>query len=92
MMTAPDTASRGWITITGGRQITIEGNNFRRGSVNPPATSTPLVWVGPNVGANQVKWGLNNAVGYGGVPARIAQATTGKIVNIDPSVPLDVAA
>lgn len=83
-------ANRGWITITGGRQIVIANNNFHRGGSSPASTSTALVWVGSGVGANEVKWGLNTSSGYAGVAARIAESAAGKIVKIDPSVATDI--
>src|SRR5690606_37211133 len=82
-------ANRGWITVTGGTQIVVAGNSFVRAGSSQAPTSTPLVWVGAGVGANQVKWGLNSSAGYSGVPAHIAQSSAGKIVNIDSSVIVD---
>jgi len=84
-------ANRGWIHITGGTQISIDGNTFQRFGNSLPATTVPLVWVGPSVGANQVKWGLNTTSGYAGAQAHIAQAAAGKIVNTDSSVVVDIA-
>lgn len=74
-------ANRGMIHITGGTQIVIEGNNFL-----PPGA---LLYVGPKVGANQVKWGLN---GYPENPgAQLRQYRAGQIVNLDPTVSVVVA-
>ena len=69
-------ANRGIIHVTGGSQIVIDGNNFQ--------STAPFVWVGPNVGANQVKLGLNGAVNNG--DPRVLQAKTGQILNLDPTV------
>ncbi len=86
-MASPGSASggtsgnRALIHITGGTQIVIDGNNF--------LPSTPLAWVGPNVAANQVKWGLN---GYPTIASPvIQQSRSGQIVNIDPTVAVQVS-
>lgn len=86
------TANRGWITVTGGRQIVIDGTNFHRGGSSPAPTSTPLVWVSSAVDVDEVKWGsATSASGYAGTAAVIAHAVAGRIVNNDPSVALVVA-
>ncbi len=79
--TGGSAANRALIHITGGSQIVIDGNNF--------LPSTPIVWVGPNVAANQVKFGLN---GYptNGSPV-IEQSRAGQIVSIDPTVSVTVS-
>lgn len=74
-------ANRALIHVTGGTQIVVDGNNF--------LPSKPLLWVGPNVGTHQVKWGLN---GYptNGSPT-IQGSRSDQIVSIDPTVSSQVA-
>jgi hypothetical protein len=73
--------NRALIHVTGGSQIVIDGNNF--------LPKAPLLWTGPNVGARQVKWGLN---GYPNNTApQLQQSKADQIVNIDPTVPVNLA-
>ncbi len=85
-------ANKGWIHISGGKQITFVGNNFARTGSSAPATTVPLVYVGSGVGNNQVKWGFNNYAFYNGVAAVLQQAAAGKLVTAsDPLVTVTTA-
>lgn len=86
-------ANKGWIHITGGKQITITGNNFARFN-SVPGVSVPVVYVGSGVGDGQVKWGFN---GYSywdqAEQVVLQQAAANKIVRIaDPKVNIVTAA
>ncbi len=71
-----NSGNRALIHVTGGTQIVVDGNNF--------LPSKPLLWVGPNVAARQIKWGLN---GYStnGSP-QVQASRSDQIVAIDPTV------
>jgi hypothetical protein len=88
MATAPGNATgnnRGWVDIDGGRQVTFNGNNFRREGNNMPATSYPVVYVGGT--ATNVKWGLNNYSNWGTDKAVLKYSDVSKLFAIpEPSV------
>ena len=71
-------ANQGWVSITGGKQITFTGCQFRKSGSSQPADSVPVLVVGPNVGPGEVKFGFNN---FGGFPGRavIRQARAGQV-------------
>ena len=73
-------ANRGWIHITGGTQTVFHGCQFQRAGNNQPATTFPLVFTGPAIGAGQVKFSLGNTfTGYAGATAVVQQTTAGQI-------------
>jgi hypothetical protein len=72
--------NRGFIHVTGGNGIVIQGNNFSNSGSAAPA-STPLVYASSAVAAGAIKVGLNGFTGYDGV---LRQASAGRILTIDP--------
>lgn len=82
--------NKGWIHISGGSQIIIADNMFRREGATPTA-SYPLVHVASGVGDGQVKWGYNAYSGYGGAQAVIQQQVANKITSLsDPTLNVTV--
>ena len=85
--------NKGWIHISGGSQILLHNNMFRRQGANVPATTYPLVYVGSTVGDGQVKWGYNLYSGYSGATATLQQAAADKITVVpDPTVTVTTGA
>ena len=73
-------ANRGWVHITGGTQTVFNGCQFQRAGTSQPATTFPLVFTGPAVGAGQVKFGLGNTfTGYAAANAVVQQSAAGQI-------------
>lgn len=72
--------NKGWIHVSGGSQITFNGNNFQRQGNNMPATSYPLVYATSGVADNGVKWGFNGYSSFGGDAAVVRQQVSGKII------------
>ncbi len=97
-MDAPTTATggsashRGAIHMTGGTQMYFDGCIFqKRGNTTDTA---PLMYVGPSVGASQVKLGAVLGYDYTAT-ARIQESTAGKIIrtfSTDPFYQIDVVA
>lgn len=83
-------ANPGWVHITGGRQITFAGCQFRKSGSSQPADSVPVVVVGSGVGPGEVKFGFNN---FGGFPGRavIRQTRAGQVQMI-PDVKVSLVA
>lgn len=83
--------NKGWIHISGGSQILITDNMFRREGAQAPAESYPLVHVASSVGDGQVKWGYNAYSGYGGAQAVIQQQAANKITSLpDPTLSVTI--
>lgn len=72
-------ANRGWIHMSGGTQVALQGNMFRREGTSMPATNYPIIFVDNAVPAGAVKWGYNLYSGFGGAAAVIQQTAAGKI-------------
>ena len=89
---APGTAVGGaaahpaWVYITGGRQITFVGCQWRRAGSALAADTFPIVAIGPAVAVGQVKWGPSN---YGGWPGDVVvqQSVAGQLVRCDGNDP-----
>lgn len=82
-------ANRGWIHVTGGRQILVQNCTFSLGGTNATA-ATPLLYAGPAVAAGQVRWGLNSYAKFGGAVAHVLQSVANQIyVVADPGVVRD---
>ncbi|MFC0529396.1 hypothetical protein [Phytohabitans kaempferiae] len=85
-------ANRGWISVTGGRQIAFLGNRFARTGTRA-TTATPLAYVSSAVGVGQVKWGFNTYAGYSGASAVIQQGAANRIAALpDPLLTVTTAA
>ena len=74
-------ANMGWIHVTGGRHLLVDGNAFNRKGNNAPPPTTPLVATTSSAPTNAVAFGLNSFSDYNG---KLLQATPGQIVNLDP--------
>jgi len=74
-------ANGGWIHVTGGRHLLVDGNAFARKGNNAAPATTPLVACTSSAPVGAVAFGLNSFSDYNG---KLLQATTGQIVNIDP--------
>lgn len=72
--------NKGWIHVSGGSQITFNGNNFHRQGNNMPATSYPLVYATSGVSNNGVKWSHNGYSSFDGNAAVVRQQDSGKII------------
>lgn len=84
-------SNKGWIHITGGRQISVQGCNFARYN-STPAVTVPILYVGSGVNSFEVKWGLNNYSYWDNEldKAVLLQATTNRIYAIeDPKIQID---
>lgn len=71
--------NRGWIHVSGGSQISLANNSFRREGSNMPATSYPLLFAAEGLPSSTIKWSFNSYSGYGGSPAVLRQAVDGQI-------------
>jgi len=85
--------NRGWIHVEGGQMIIIDGCLFERGGQNPAPETAPLVYVGPNVGDGQVRWGLNGWESFG-AKAHLLQSRSTQLYGHfgDPMLTVDTAA
>jgi hypothetical protein len=76
-----ETANRGFIHVTGGTEIIIDGNGFVTNGSSAPA-STPMVYAASTVASGAIRVGLNRHQYTG----NLRQASTGRITSIDPSM------
>lgn len=74
--------NRGYLHITGGTNIVVEGNQFIRAGT-AAASSTPVIYASSAVAAGAVRVGMNGYSSFDN-PARLRQAASGKIISIDP--------
>jgi len=85
-------ANKGWVHVSAGQQLILEGCRFSRKGSSLPAVTVPLVWAGSSVGDSGVRWGANSLSGFGTAQATLGQATAGRIENLVPSTSVSILA
>jgi len=89
-MNAPTASDKGFLMITGGSQLLIQGNKFTRYQTNY-AADQPVIHVGSSVGTRAVALGLNTYDRFND-PAVVGVANTNQVINNDSRAILQVVA